>query len=224
MLFQIKKNIRQKVTKLEFPDDTEQQLTKISRLIYGNEVVFAGPAEDSSMWRTTDDYFNKAKASYDSVIKPFTKNPVVYKLEPVHQQKFSKFIDAPSTIATDEAPPRSDYDIDLELDTMIDPYALPKPWVLKFDRNDEPYYYNEVTEAKRVTHPEPVWKAKLSQLEVLTPREDLSGWEYRENEQDRRARLRKQIEFEKRLRVRELRVYFFILIFCLDDFMIYFGS
>lgn len=94
---------------------------------------------------------------------------------------------------------KTSQEIDDDLDTMIDPYAIPKPWVIKYDRDDNMYYFNPVTGARKIIRPDDVWKEKLERLDKLVPREDYSGWEYKEDDKEKRARLRTQLLFDKKL-------------------------
>ena len=153
-----KKQIRNVVTKLELPQDEETQQKKIAKSLFDTEIHFAGPAADSSAWRTTDDYFTKAKTAYDSVVAPFSKPPHVYKLDTVNRRQEEHEASSSPAKAVTTADERAviPLDIDLELDTMLDPHALPKPWVIKYDRDDNLYYFNEVTKAKKIARPDDV--------------------------------------------------------------------
>lgn len=80
-VFRQRKNQRNLVTKLELPDDPFLQQKKIAEKVFDTPYDVTKPAKDHSDWQTTDEYFERAKSSYDSVIAPFQKAPKVYKLE-----------------------------------------------------------------------------------------------------------------------------------------------
>lgn len=109
---------------------------------------------------------------------------------------------AASKAVVEDAPAAANIDPEQELATMLDPFDVPKPWVIKYDDEGQVYYYNKVTKAKRSDRPQDVWKDKLGRLEVLVPRDDASGWDYKETEAEQRARIRTQVLFEKKVLVR----------------------
>ena len=51
---------------------------------------------------------------------------------------------------------KTSQEIEDELNTMIDPYAIPAPWVIKYDRDDNMYYFNPETGARKVYRPDDV--------------------------------------------------------------------
>ena len=82
-VFRQRKNQRNLVTKLELPDDPILQQRKIADKVFDTEYNVTKPAKDNSDWKTTDEYYERAKSSYDNVIAPFQEPPKVYKLEKV---------------------------------------------------------------------------------------------------------------------------------------------
>lgn len=80
-VFRQRKNQRSLVTKLELPDDPVLQQKKIAQAVFNTDYENTLPAIDNSDWQTTDYYYEKAKTSYDNVVAPFQRPPVVYKLE-----------------------------------------------------------------------------------------------------------------------------------------------
>lgn len=80
-IFRKRKNQRNVVTKLELPNDPYLQQKKIAQNVFDTEYEVLTPARNHSDWKTTDEYFDKAKASYDNVLAPFQEPPKVYKLE-----------------------------------------------------------------------------------------------------------------------------------------------
>jgi hypothetical protein len=190
-VFHKRKNQRNLVTKLELPDDPYLQQKKIAENLFDTEYELYGPAQNHSDWQTTDAYYDKAKSSYDGVMKAFSKPPKVFKLEKVETT-------AKARTASMERTPE---DIENELNTMIDPYSMPAPWSVREDRDGNIFYFNEQTGGRRVNRPDDVWHEKLDKLSKLVPREDYSGWEYKEDEKERRSRLRQQLLFDKKLNV-----------------------
>lgn len=47
-------------------------------------------------------------------------------------------------------------EIEDELDTMLDPYAIPAPWIIKYDRDDNLYYFNPETGGRKIYRPDDV--------------------------------------------------------------------
>ena len=82
-IFRKRKNQRNVVTKLELPNDPFLQQKKIAQNVFDTDYEILAPARNHSDWKTTDEYFDKAKASYDNVIAPFQEPPKVYKLEKI---------------------------------------------------------------------------------------------------------------------------------------------
>lgn len=87
---------------------------------------------------------------------------------------------------------------DEELETFLDPFEPPKPWI-KEVWNNKISYLNEDTKERLYTRPKgaEIWVEKAELLSKLTPREDLDGYEYRENDAERRRRVRQMAEFDR---------------------------
>ena len=194
-IFQNRKRQRNVVAKLELPDDPFLQQRKVAASVFDTEISVLAPAEDNSAWHTTDTYFETAKANYDSILSTFQKPPKVYKLET--RSKLDETV--PEEKKPNPVTEQTSQEVDDELNTMLNPYAMPKPWVVKYDRDDNLYYYNEDTGARKIVKPRDVWHEKLERLSKLIPKEDYSGWEYKEDDKEKRSRIRTQLLFEKKL-------------------------
>ncbi|RYH28682.1 hypothetical protein EON65_11270 [archaeon] len=177
---------RSAFVKLELVGDTKTQLEAVKSTIYNLNLpstALSIPANDSVHWKVTDDLlYSEAKRSYDNVINAFLASPRVYKLDAMRRKReHSNFNEQ----IPEEQKPKSkhykrkrrkkdteDGKIDEE-ESFIDPFVMGQ--------------YDQV------------WKEKVSLLEKLTPREDLDGYEYRENYDEQQFRLSLQQDFQERL-------------------------
>lgn len=71
------------VTKLELPTaEAVAQLKVVSKKVFDLEMPdHIQYAKENSKWHATDEVYNTAKDTYESVITPFTELPKLYKLE-----------------------------------------------------------------------------------------------------------------------------------------------
>ena len=85
-----------------------------------------------------------------------------------------------------------------ELETYLDPFEPPKPW-FKEVWNNKLSYVNANTKERIFERPkgQELWLEKIDKLAKLTPREDLDGYEYREDDAERRRRVRAMAEFDR---------------------------
>jgi hypothetical protein len=234
----VKRSKRLVASKMELESDVYTQQIKIAKTLYDADIEFDAPAPDNGTWRVTDAYFDNAKALYDSIIRPFNAPPKVYKLEAMRVKLQAQAEAAPkggrgargvrggvkrAETQEDESSALSpSRPIDStsstaglaldeeELGTMLDPFDVPKPWVMRYENDGSVYYYNTSTKAKRSDRPPHVWKEKLNRLELLVPRDDASGWDYKETEAEQRARIRVLLMFEKKILVDYMRYACFV--------------
>lgn len=173
--------------KLELVGDTKTQLEAVKSSIYHLDLpptALSVPALDSVHWKVTDDLlYSEAKRSYDNVINAFLASPRVYKLDAMRRKReHASSLD--DQIPAEQEPKSKHYrrkkrrkDTDdkkiEEEESFIDPFVMGQY--------------------------EQVWKEKISLLEKLTPREDLDGYEYRENYDEQQFRLSLQQDFQERL-------------------------
>lgn len=186
MSLQLTNTRRSVFNKLELNGDARQQLEAVQRAIYHvdlSEDLLAAPAKNSQHWKTTDDLlYAQAKASYDGITSSFQRSPRVYKLEAVKDKVWASAHPAapePPLSATpspkrrrklNEALPPVPQD---DVQTFLDPFAEGRF--------------------------QAVWQEKLQLLEKLTPREDLDGYEYREDYEEQAYRFSLQRDFQERL-------------------------
>jgi hypothetical protein len=90
--------------------------------------------------------------------------------------------------------------IEEEIATYLDPFDVPLPWVKEVGISGLVTYHNLETDHRTAERPkEEVWAQKVDELKKLTPREDLDGYEYREDLQEKRKRQRIMQDYEKRV-------------------------
>jgi hypothetical protein len=90
--------------------------------------------------------------------------------------------------------------IEEEIATYLDPFDVPLPWVKEVGISGLVTYHNLETDHRTTERPkEEVWAQKVDELKKLTPREDLDGYEYREDLQEKRKRQRIMQDYEKRV-------------------------
>eukprot|EP01038_Epipyxis_sp_PR26KG_P007086 gene7086-9671_t len=81
--------------------------------------------------------------------------------------------------------------------TAINPFELSKQWKAEIIDGVQVYVNKRTGDISNV-QPQ-VWVDKLQYLEKLSPREDLEGYEYREDDDERMFRISKQLEYQERL-------------------------
>jgi len=252
-----KRTKRLPVLKLEVGEgEIANQLGIVSRRVFGLDYGHAMegtfgmpsvPSRNYQHWRIADEtLFGDAKAAYDGIVIPFTKQPRVYKLESIREKVWEATRDkseeeeaerdaeykrkeeqlkqrrakmdakmkakpplalgakgAEMMAKQDEEkiefiPPAPYATKDDELVTFLDPFEPPKPWY-KEVWNNKLSYFNDETKERIYTRPTgpAVFDQKLELLSKLTPRDDMNGYEYRENEAERRKRMRLMTEFDR---------------------------
>lgn len=212
----LNKTHRNVITKLEIPTaDPRIQLDVVSSAVF--DIHQTNPLEldyalDNTKWHTTDEIYDKARLTYQSIIEPFTELPKVYKfestkdklysyrlenlngnmrkiplrsgatsryLERINKNKVVEYIEdqedeeiqrKQKSIAIEKLTPeeREEY----ELETIINPFDPPKPWIRKTRLDGEVVYVNEETKQVKTTAPGEVWAEKYKNLEKLIPRYD----------------------------------------------------
>jgi hypothetical protein len=210
---------RKVLLKLELSGDVSRKLQTVADTVYGIGLPLAGPAEDNAKWKTTDEVlFAEAKRSYDGVMATFLSDPKVYKfsstkeviwernkvgggLEPALPEEATAAVSPKSPTKksdkaywekrahsrkavkpTDPKAPLTEAELSA---TFIDPFQT----VLQKNATGG--------KGERVE----VWHQKLEMLKQLTPREDLEGYEIREDYHMQQARLAAQADFQQRMRV-----------------------
>ena len=92
--------------------------------------------------------------------------------------------------------------IDEQLKTHLDPFEPPAPWFKEVYKG-QVTYVNEDTKERKYEKPgmdnpdEFIYGKKLQMLIQLTPRADLDGYEYREEDKERRRRQRYMKDFDQ---------------------------
>lgn len=206
---------RKVLLKLELSGDIPKQLKAVSNTIYGIGYQPQQPSENNREWRTTDDVlYAEAKKSYDAIIEVFKSEPKVYKFASTKERiwernKFGGGLLPPVLLLENkQATPvltkkknrdyfqdrkakkkvevvKRELTLEEQTETYLDPFqAFPAKGPL-----------NELG-AEKVQ----VWREKLDMLMQLTPREDLEGYEIREDYVDQQARLTAQADFQQRMR------------------------
>lgn len=196
---------RTPLLKLELTGDVLHQLETVKNKLFvdgdNQGIFFDVPAIDHSYWPTTDEILYKdAKTSYDNIYSAFMDEPRVFKLESVKEQVWSASkaeLEGAGIYASLGAP-------------RIDPKkrkkkkkkkgkhtsSFPSDDSTASGNNMEGTYLNPFAEGDF----EQVWKEKLQLLEKLTPREDLDGYEYREDYDEQQYRMNLQKDFQERMK------------------------
>ena len=97
------------------------------------------------------------------------------------------------------------FTIDEQLKTHLDPFEPPAPWYKEVYKG-EMTYVNEDTKERKYEKPgisdpeERIFGKKLQMLVQLTPRADLDGYEYREEDKERRRRQRYMRDFDEAMK------------------------
>lgn len=215
---------RHVISKLELPTaDPRIQLALVSSKVFelSPQITLESQyAEDPTKWIATDEIYDQAKGTYQSIIEPFTELPRVYKFEstseklyqyrlsnlnsnmkkPLRTAMSSRYLERyggkkygsggggiggigeseyledqedyqkkkKKTFAIEKLTPeeREEY----ELETIINPFDPPKPWVRKTRLDGEVVYVNEETKQVKTSAPGEVWAEKYKNLEKLVLR------------------------------------------------------
>lgn len=204
--------------KFELTGGLTHQLASVEHGIYNFGVKNpASPTkvvvQDSSIWQTTDDILYKnAKQSYDNIINTFTKQPRVYKLasikERIWKENDDNFARLSSSVGNVVAPPSIQT-------TKSDKRTSPSKKKKKLKKPDEltsdvesideesslgKDILDTVINPFQVGSVGEVWKEKLDILEKLTPREDMEGFEYRENYNEQQYRFSLQNFYAEKMK------------------------
>jgi hypothetical protein len=213
--------VSQKV--FDFSSSSEQQTSSASTSTLELEFAF-----DSNKWLATDEIYDTARGTYQSIIEPFTELPKVYKLESTKEKLFSYRLESLNErkpirkaissryaermnknkvleYLEDQIVPETEVEEEqegttngaggggeknkrkkkktisfekltaeereeLELETIINPFEPPKPWVRKTRLDGEVVYVNEETKQVKTSAPGEVWAEKYKNLEKLVLR------------------------------------------------------
>ena len=191
---------RKKVVKLELAGNPVEKMHKVASTLYNIQIPQAIESDNSSYWRAIDTLlFSSAKESYEQILRAFDEKPRVFKLESCKEKvwAFNADLNSNSIKEIDSEIPVSVCDtdninipeieqIDTELETFINPFKL-----VNFDHSS--------VLSSGLTLEIEVWAEKLNILQKLTPREDLTGYEYRESLNERRSRIIKQRNYDRML-------------------------
>lgn len=90
------KTQRNVIIKLELPTaEPKIQLNVVSKKVFDIEINKEGNyAIDSNKWIATDEIYDKARNTYQSIIDPFTEIPKVYKLESIKDKMYKNRIES----------------------------------------------------------------------------------------------------------------------------------
>lgn len=209
--YEEQKTKRDLLLKLELTGDVKNQLDTVQTRLYNIDVpphAFSSISKLPTRWRTTDELlYAEARTSYEKILKAFMKHPRIYKLNSIKEIVWKRsdleregrdFLDedARSYNSTSQNSYRSDVSDrsnrsrrmkrrsstskmmesprDIDVKTYIDPFVLGDM--------------------------EEIWREKLNMLEKLTPREDLNGYEYREDYEEQQYRIALMNDYQERLK------------------------
>ena len=193
---------RTPLLKLELTGDVLHQLETVKSKLFvegdQQEVKFTSQALDPLYWPTTDEVLYKdAKTSYDNIYQAFMSEPRVYKLESLKdkiwnaskeeleaQGIYASFGPSPTNKKKKKKKKKGKKVVGFTSDDSV-----------ASTENVEGTYLDPFVEGDF----EQVWKEKLQLLEKLTPREDLDGYEYREDYDEQQFRLNLQKDFQERM-------------------------
>jgi hypothetical protein len=232
------KTHRNVISKLELPTadprDPRVQLDLVSKKVFDllpsdqqTSTLESEFALDSNKWLATDEIYDTARNTYQSIIEPFTELPKVYKFESTKEKLFAfrleglnerkpirkaissryaerlnknkvlEYIEDQEEEEEEEGTSENnDNDKkkknkkgtknkkktisleklteeereELELETIINPFEPPKPWVRKTRLDGEVVYVNEETKQVKTSAPGEVWAEKYKNLEKLVLR------------------------------------------------------
>lgn len=212
---------RKVLLKLELSGDIPSKLQAVAETVYGIGLPLTQPAEDNTKWKTTDEVlYAEAKRSYDEILAIFNSEPKVYKFESTKEFIWKRNKEGGGL----ESPPRPE-----PLLAITDGGAKASPkernrayWDRRAKHRRDvkpPTPKVPLTEAELSatfidpfqtvppTHekgadeqPVEVWHQKLEMLKQLTPREDLEGYDIREDYHMQQARLAAQADFQQRMK------------------------
>ena len=193
---------RSKVVKLELAGKAVDKLHKVASTLYDIQFPQTIEAENSTYWRAIDTLlFSSAKESYEQILRAFDEKPRVFKLErckdKVWAENAREYLNTFVSQSSDQEISVSAADsdkvvitekeqIDNELETYINPFKM-----VNFDHSS--------VSSTGLTSEMEIWVEKMNILQKLTPREDLTGYEYRETLNERRNRILKQRNYDKML-------------------------
>ena len=83
--------------------------------------------------------------------------------------------------------------------SYFNPFDVPKPWITKRTLNGVYYYINELTNERKDVHPGMLWETKYDKIKKLTRNDDMTGYEYVEDMDERKKRLELMTTYEKKL-------------------------
>jgi hypothetical protein len=206
---------RKQLLKLELSGAVPKQLEAVAKTVYGIGLQSTGPTENNREWHTTDNVlYSDAKKSYDEILQVFQSEPRVYKLASVKEKIWERnrqggHLECPhsptavrntlqSKNSTQKegrtdffkkkkriqqvAQDKKEISVDELARTFIDPF--------------EPVMPKDGPQKESI----PIWFEKLEMLKSLTPREDLEGYEYKEDYFSQQERLHAQTLFQSKMR------------------------
>lgn len=188
---------RKVLLKLELTGDVAQQLETVNRTIFDsdarNNIKFLRPASDSSNWPVVDEVlYSVPKQTYDNIYKAFMSEPRVYKLESVKERVWK--------IAKEEIGD----DVEAMLTTSWEIPSKKRRKKRRGNQVDEGNISEDATSSYinpfSTGEVEPIWKEKLQILEKLSPREDLNGYEYKEDYFEQQYRFALQADFQAKMK------------------------
>ena len=205
---------RKVLLKLELTGNVPKKLESIATTVYGlDNFLPTEQAEDNSQWKTTDQVlYADAKKSYDEMMAVFRSKPKVYKFESTKNkiwernetgggleppQEIVHIEDVPSTAKSNK-----DYFAARRKKRIAEP-------AVKVPLTEEQQAATYINPFQTVLIPAidgngkekvEVWHEKLEKLKQLTPREDLEGYELREDYTLQQQRLRAMADFQQYMR------------------------
>jgi hypothetical protein len=212
---------RKVLLKLELSGDIPKKLQAVASTVYGIGLQTAQPAEDNSKWKTTDEVlYSDAKRTYDEILATFRSAPKVFKFESTKKTIWER-----NTTGGGLDPPVPE-SVPLigngssSSQTEPGPVSNKEYWKNRRGKKEKAQAEKRPLTAEEVsaTYIDPfqtvmlrgpkgekrerveVWHEKLEMLKQLTPREDLEGYEIREDYFMQQERLRLQADFQQRMR------------------------
>lgn len=218
------KTERLPLVKLELTGDVKKQMEVVQQKVYdfGLQIVSrpAAAVKDSTKWQTTDEHlYRDAKEAYDRIIRLFMDEPKVFNIAAVKERvwELNKLHNA------DVIPDHGDQStVGSQKSFRGDGSPIKKTKKKRKKKHVDDASSDGGTDGGRegegkagklpnvldtfinpfeIGTMDEIWKEKLELLEKLTPREDLDGYEYREDFDDQQYRFSLQNDFTERLRV-----------------------
>eukprot|EP00981_Chlorochromonas_danica_P010682 scaffold3335_cov234-Ochromonas_danica.AAC.8 len=191
---------------MELLGDMAHQQKVVQKVLFKDmdlpDTALSLPAKDSQHWKTIEDVlYSEAKKSYDSIIQAFLRSPRVYKLEAI-KEKMSADLHGSARRNDGSATPSSPFS--KKKRKKIVNTSTP-PVISSSSNNQDKSLITQDEEVNTYLDPflekdeQPVWKEKLHLLEKLTPREELDGYDYREDYDEQQFRLSLQRDYQERL-------------------------